>query len=674
MSDSIPSPGPEGEPAPLPLLHIHDRSTERGTAVPEWVQARALRDGQVDPQQERVLLGVLNAELRRRGQPLDVLEFGCGAGHHATLFESLPLLRYHGYDVAESLVASLRKAAPEAPRPLDARLFCGPDARAALKGKRFDVVFTVSVLRHEPPARIPALLESLAEWVSPEGSLCLIENEHVPFPVWEQGAPDAWLHPLADAMPSGWDVHHGVGLLAGRDVYVFRRNGERPRRFFQFLSPERASDEGLPVTAEALQAQALPRLRVWAERAEQGLRGAGPETATAGLRAQLAQERERTARRQRMSTLADALVRVRTEVAEAPTRLTPAEPPAPAHAPTQDGVVIDALMDTQWAHAEPRLSRLVHVFHQEWHGIRAAAGYAPGRKVAITADRPLTESDLRRVAEACERFGSRAVLFHGFSPNALEVARMLRHVFGHAVRLYCAWHGSTTQFHFDVEVKTFSQLLELRADGTLDGLACVKPEMSLLSPLIHPRTLLNLPPRIAPEARRYRTPSTRAAFVPTPANWWKNFFTNVFVAATSSRLDTVFVTNPFHSNPVMPVRASVVNAGRLDRAALFRLIGEVDVLFNVTLTECQPMTALEGLAHGVACLTGPLSLGALDSHPYQRLVQVTGTGSLGEMSTALERLLVLRERSPDEYAQTLDDYIRVLCSEAVHRYLEFTQP
>jgi hypothetical protein len=397
------------------------------------------------------------------------------------------------------------------------------------------------------------------------------------------------------------------------------------------------------------------------------------EARVAELEEQLALERERATRRQSLQSLADELARLRS--AHRQQERPPSRVPE-AHSTERglEGVLVDAPLDTRWAHPEPRMARCSHVFHQEWSGIRAAAGFAPGHKVAITADRPLTPAEHRRVIEACAANQSRTVIFQGFSSNMAELIPLMRRTLGGSVRLVAVWHGSTTQFHFPAEIEGFTQLLAMRRQGLLDGLACVKPEMYALSELVFPQTLLNLPPHVAEAGRLSSLSPKRAALLPLPNNWWKNFQTNLLVAGASARLSRVYVTAPHEAREELPLRAEVVNVGRLQRSELFRLIREVDVLLNVTLTECQPMSALEGLAFGVPCLTGALSLGELDAHPYQRLVQVAGTGALVEIQRALERVLELRERAPRELEQMLQDYIRTLNAEALRRYLEFTQP
>ncbi|MFP2960475.1 methyltransferase [Myxococcus sp. 1LA] len=648
-----------------------------GYTYREMVRTRQDAGNQGYAQQEALLTTLMKTEQRALGRPLEVLEFGCGFGRHASYLASIENVRYHGYDFSEPMMEPLRQAPPVGLAPVEERLFCGPDALTAVGGRTFDVVFTVSVLIHNPPERLPGLLETLGKLVRPGGLLCLVENQLVPFGVWENAwHQGCWLHPYAELTPAGWDLHHGGGLLATHDVYVFKRNASQTRRFFQLQSVDQPRDERQALTLETLHVQSLPRLRAWTEHAGEVLKaGDGLQgMRVSELSERLSVELKRSERRQRLLSLSDELVRLRAEPPEA--ARTPVAPPASryGHDTVAENVVVDAPLDTTWAHVDPRLSRVVHIFHQEWYGIRAASGYAPGHKIGITANRTLTATDHRRIVETCETLGARSIIFQGFSPNALEVMHMLRRVFGSAIRLCCVWHGSTAQFHFDFELETFSRLLTLREQGLLDAVACVKPEMHLMSPLLFQKVLLNLPPRIAREDQRHRAPLTRAAFVPTPNNWWKNFYSNVFVAASLPGMERVFVTSPFTARQELPLRASVINVGHLNRSELFNLIRETDVVLNVTLAECQPMTALEGLAHGVACLTGPLTLGTLDEHPFQRLVQIAGTGSLGQIRSALERVVGLRERSPEEYAQMLEDYTQTLCDEAINHYLEFAQP
>lgn len=352
--------------------------------------------------------------------------------------------------------------------------------------------------------------------------------------------------------------------------------------------------------------------------------------------------------------------------------------PAPAPTPSLDpkastaaGVLVGDPLDTAFALTDERFAHVTHVFHQEWHGIRAAAGYLPGRKVAIAADRVLTRAEMSGAVAACTSGGARTVVLHAFSENAEALVRFLRQHAGSSLRIVSVWHGSTAQFHSHVELDGFARLLRLRGQGVLDAIACVKPDMHLLSDRIDRRTVLNIPPRI-PSPFTPRPGPRSVAMIPVPNDWRKNFYTNLYAASRCMRIRDVYVTTGFpHPTDVFALRCRVTHVERPSRRTMFRLIADSDVILNATLSECQPMTALEGLALGVPCLTGPLSLGELDAHPYQKLCQVVGVDSVGQLSAAIDRML---DVPPFELRALMQDYHAQLCSAATERFFDLVQP
>ena len=319
------------------------------------------------------------------------------------------------------------------------------------------------------------------------------------------------------------------------------------------------------------------------------------------------------------------------------------------------GVEVDAPFDTGWADPDPDFAQVVHVFHLEWHGIRAAAGYSSGRKVGFTANRRLTAHELRKVVHHCVSGDVRAVVFHALSDNMVEVIRTVRHVAGKGIRTVLVWHGSTAQFFLPVERDGFATALELRRRCDVDVLMCVKPEMELLNPSIHPETLINLPPTLN-ACGPVHSRATGNVLVPMPDDWWKNPSTNVIAAARTPGVTRVYTTAPLEQPKSYGLKVPVESLGRLSRDRLFRVLGRVDAVLNVSLADCQPMTSLEALAHGVPCLTGPIGLGDLDLHPYQQMVQVAGTASLRSISSALHEVLRLNSSAGSELRGMLDEY------------------
>ncbi len=655
-------------------------STQMSKGLPLWTPAAGraqweagIADAQgarIYGQQERVLSTLIRAEQKRLDRALSVLELGCGFGRHAAYVTRLSHVQYHGYDASESMTEPLRR---EAPHLAKERIFFGEDPLTAVGERRFDVVFSVATLLHTPGDRISSLLERLGRLLSPDGVLVLVENPLVPTSVWDASQhPGGWLHAFADALPQGWDLHHGPGLVDGQDVYVLKRHGGEGRRYFQLTGPESPRDESRPVTLEALRERAMPQFLAWAERASKSLSGAAATSAEAKveeLTARLAAETERFARRQRLQALSDDLARLRaSRVAfpDAPTAYTP-----PAGIP---GFLHNAPLDTRWAAVMPRFGKLMHVFHQEWHGIRAAAGYMPGQKLAIACERTLDERELRAALELVQRSGCDTVIVHSYSPNARDFMVLLRRTMGSSVRILSLWHGSSAQFHYSLELDYFAQLVDLKRRGVIDEVATVKPGMHLLSSDIFPKTVINLPPRVSDAERTSPTRRmTRAALIPTPNDWRKNFFTNLFACQASTRIDDVYVTASYKLPEALKARRRIHHVARPSRTELFELVRRCDIVLNASLSECQPMTALEALSLGIPCVHGTLSMGALDAHPYQRLSQIAGVDSVEAVTAAIEQVVSLRERAPEELAGMMADYARALTAEAVDVLGEFVQ-
>jgi SAM-dependent methyltransferase len=636
-----------------------------GAKYQEMIRQREGAGNAAYGQQERFLTALMLAEQERLGRPLEVLEFGCGFGRHAAYLANLPGVRYHGYEFSANMIAPLKAHPPASLAPVEERLFVGPRLPEAAGARTFDVVFTVSVLIHNPSEAVPGLIDDMRRMLKPDGLLVLVENQAVPFHVFDSAWHDGcWLHAYADLAGPGWDLHFNHGLIDTHDLYVLRWTGVAEQRIFRLDGAGDVRDTSRPLARAALDETGMQRLRTWAGQASAALMSGGAEGArTTELEEQLRVERALFSRRQHLLALSDRIAEVRAEARPPATALAP----APVAASEKPGVLVDDPLDTNWSHADPRFRRVVHLFHQEWHGIRAAAGYFPGHKVAITCARPLTPDELKRTVEACTGGLLQAVVVHAWSPNMRDLVHLLRHEAGSALRLCAVWHGSSAQFHFDPEWEFFAELLELRARGVLDGVACVKPDLHLLDARLHPRPLLNLPPRLPAPPSPPSGGLKQRAFIPMPNDWRKNFYTNLYAACGVERLRDLYVTARFLHGPSLTPGRRVVSLAPPPRAPLFRLVADMDLVLNASLSECQPMTALEAMALGVPCLTGPLSLGALDEHPYQKLAQVPGVDSVGALRAAIERVLDLAEQRPAELRAMMADFLAALAPQALDR-------
>src|SRR5262249_17951369 len=131
---------------------------------------------------------------------------------------------------------------------------------AVLGARRFDVVFTVSVLIHNAPETLSSLLADLKSALKEDGCIVLVENKLVNFGVWENAwHGGCWLHAYPDLLEAGWDMEIEHGSIDTHDVYILRANGLSERRLFRLQD-----GASRPLPDDELQRLGMEKLRRWA--------------------------------------------------------------------------------------------------------------------------------------------------------------------------------------------------------------------------------------------------------------------------------------------------------------------------------------------------------------------------------------------------------------------------
>lgn len=324
--------------------------------------------------------------------------------------------------------------------------------------------------------------------------------------------------------------------------------------------------------------------------------------------------------------------------------------------------------DIRYAHQDERFSGVVHVFHVQWFGIRAAAGSLPGNKLAIDAHRKLSASEVRAIVERLCGTGSFSrYVFHGMSGNAAALIRALSAA-GLAERSFIVHHGSVAQWTYGPERTLAFQAIELARAGQVRRLHVMKRDHALLGDRSFTPLLLNMSPVLESSAIQPR-PRRSAVFVPGTEGWIKNLHCNALGAAILPTIEEVLHYYPDLKLPE-PWQARLKHVPFVDRSGTFQIMSESLVTLNVSLTECYPMVALESEAVGTPCLRNRLFLDALEDHPYVRAVEVEDPTSPFSIRDVLARLLDMPE---GERSEVTRDYLRAINERCISRYLEFLE-
>jgi hypothetical protein len=321
--------------------------------------------------------------------------------------------------------------------------------------------------------------------------------------------------------------------------------------------------------------------------------------------------------------------------------------------------------DTAHAHRLPGFDGIVHVFHGQWLGIRAAAGSLPGQKLAIDASRKLTAREAATIVAEIDARKLGRVVFHGMSDAAALLVKRLSAA-GLADRTFIVHHGGVAQWCYEPERKLAFQSITLAQQGHVRRFHILKRNHGLLGEKSFTPMLLNMSPVLAAGAV---PPGPRAAavFLPGTEGWIKNLHGNALGAAMAAGVDEVL----HYARKIVlpePWRARLRHVPYVDRRGTFGLMASSLATLNVSLTECHPMVALESEAVGTPCLRARLFLDALEEHPYVRAVEVQDATSPFEIRDVLQRLLAIPEQ---EREGMIRDYLAAVNRISAERYGEF---
>lgn len=700
--------------------------SRRGDLYAEQQEIRRCSGQQGYALQEAWLLARLD-ERAARGCRSKVLDFGFGFGRAARLLAGRSDVDYFGFDISSEMAAPLLRDPPEGMSDIEHRLFIGDHLGDVRRDAQFDVVFCVSVLIHNSPEQVLGILAEMADALAPGGEIWLIENLPVLFSMldnlWHDGC---WVHDFAYTSAATMDVEIDVHSVPGHGVYRLRSPVDRERQVtwregdgsVRALSREEFLTHALARTEQAVRgleselanvgpgfgdtrddAELYRRANAMSadvlEKSRGALQGLGLDDEQAPVSRLIAgfdnlaqkaaamdqavhdlterldsservcaRNEEALRRRQEMMR---ALVLPNIERLEVEKRKTVS--PASGHHEFRDySMQLDSIRDTRLAQPVEGFDRVCHVMHQEWFGIRAAAGALPGRKLAISATRLPSASELDHAAAWLSEQRVDRIVVHGFSEPMAALLKGLRSAgFSH---ISLVWHGAPVMWMHEPERRLFFLALSLARKGYLRRIQGMRGGTeAVLEQWGWPKQLLNMPPHVA---RRPRSVPTRRGAVAMAPSWnllHKNLTTNVLGAIEASCVEQVWVlAEDFALPPDLHRKVKVLP--KLDQQRMLDTMRLADVVLNASIVDCHPMVELEALAVGTPAIRGRLRLDALEDHPYVKLTEVDDALSIKAVA---DRISAVNALARAELEPMMDDYARRLVAVSAERYAEFLE-
>ena len=326
--------------------------------------------------------------------------------------------------------------------------------------------------------------------------------------------------------------------------------------------------------------------------------------------------------------------------------------------------------DYQFSQHFDGFDRVLHIFNADWHGVRAASAYAPGQKLAISEQDGLDGEAIRHVFGIISKYRINRVVFQAYSHVASSLCESIHRQFGSDVEIYAITHVTSTQFENLFEIEMQALLMQQQSKGIIKRLGSVKPRFSDVIPAYWPTTILNFSPNIGALTAQMSTVEG-TAFVPIENSWRKNLYTNMLAVQDCEAISTVFSVNfPTGLEQIRTMdKLSLTSFKR--GPDLLGFMASTEVLMNVTLAECQPMTQLEAMAVGTPCMTAPLRLVEFEDDPLMALTEVDALDSPHFLTKALDKVIAVQRQGDGELQQMIDDHLERRNLLAALSYAEF---
>ncbi len=177
--------------------------------------------------------------------------------------------------------------------------------------------------------------------------------------------------------------------------------------------------------------------------------------------------------------------------------------------------------------------KILHIYHQEWWGIRSATELLPGWSLAIGAAHHL---DVKALYQEIAKVSPHFIVFQGYSKNAADAAEYLFQSSRREYEIHIVTHVSAAQFDNQFEVDMLAIMLHQKRRGVVRKLWSVKPGFSFACDGFEAHLLINTAPSWE-ESKTVRESS--AALIPLTRGLRKNMQAN-HIALCRSSYKTIF--------------------------------------------------------------------------------------------------------------------------------------
>ena len=529
---------------------------------------------------------------------------------------------------------------------------------------KFDVVAAKCIFSDSSPEMARSMLTGMLKQINPGGQLILFENLHTALSSCESLAGvGRWNHAFAQYLDGladseiidNFDEEHAIYIarnpqVGKRSLYRYRVQVDGTSEILDFESVLIRGLKRAAINSDNLLAHCVAADDGNASAAIKPLGIEKKSTAvplrTADVREVLLDQHKMFHERQAVLEHLAMAVNVTRHGSGQSEPVIAIEAPKPA---LTEPLEWNAAQDTRYSHVRLGFESVLHVFHQEWFGIRAAAGSLPGDKLAVSASIELPHAALLSIYKKLQEKSYRCIVFHGISKNTKTMVEFLA-LRGLDKFLFLVVHGTVAQWMNPAERSAAFWAIDCLQKQKIRKLHFMKNGFRFPNKGIFRPMLFNISPKFNqgnPGKKFQIFKEKGAVFAPSWNDWRKNIYTNILAASLCNHVKKVIVHAPDLELPPQ-INHKLTFEKYSTRERTLELMAMSSLCLNVTFVDCHPMVNVEAQSLGRPCLRGNLFLDALESHPYIALTNVLDMCSVDEITNTIDKVLSVPEKEINE--------------------------
>eukprot|EP00943_MAST-04B_sp_MAST-4B-sp1_P007254 g7254.t1 len=281
------------------------------------------------------------------------------------------------------------------------------------------------------------------------------------------------------------------------------------------------------------------------------------------------------------------------------------------------------------------IAEIYAICHPNWDGVREATRNL-GVATILTKDLGKKSFRVYITKLLNDNNNIKQIIIGGIPPGMIQFLKYMKRKFRNAISTYVIYHGSPSiLINNPDEAYALSLLMKAAKNKLIKKIGFVKNTMvksfnraKIQSAWVSNFITSNRKLSIGPKLNIFSPQNTIHVGIFLGNKWYKNKINQVWAACTLSP-NVIVHTFPFYDRESKSLKEifkfcynPIVYHGYLPNKLFVTTLSQMDINMHISMTDCEPITALESLSVGVPILLGNAGSSIFQEHPFLHRILV----------------------------------------------------